>query len=1402
MMSKKREPGLPLSRRIVEWFRSRGRLTQLALSLVLLLASIHVFVAIVFSLPPVQRRLIDEAKGFLAREFHINADVESVSVTIFPLALELNGVSASVSDLEAFVGENPDVNVDEALRLALGRTTIFVSHFELHVRTLALLGLVNPVRLSSWFSLVSFEGVRVLTPDASFLEALLAQKGSTEPREDDDPLFSRYLGIFDFLPKKFVVNDLQVEAGSPSELTYAALGCESITFLKGRFDDAAVIIRCGDSALKSPKFPRTLAVLELRAEARIKGDGQILADKIRAEVDGLAFDASGQVRLPVRLGEEFAGKFRVTADGEFRLLDLVGVPASGTVRVDADLNLVPFSALGRVAWENSKMRGFALYSGDAKFQLDTAEAHVTELAIRTPMGGEIDGAGWLEFSDALAFRAVAEVRKWPFRELLRGFGPDTDVIDFNLDAPRLEVSGRGTAPHDKVFDLLILGPARASGIGVPLVAGKGAPGSHLSDCDIQLRLAIDANELDFDRSLMSCFATQGHEMHVSKGRVNLDEGGVSFDVSAKKFDLAAVNYFADVGVEGVADFVGSIATNKSTGGVFFEASVGADQFSLLGARLDEIQTKLRIDDAGLTLTETKSAALGVTLPALESDRVFVSFADRPSQFRLRAEGPLRALRRVFPSIKVFEQFSGQISYLDLDVGLKMSPFELVWLRGSAKMHDLDLPGLSASGLNAKFDCTGGVKGCESSRVQLSGLAVGWEKQSGGIDRAGVVHVSVAALSSAWVDLGIEMQNIPLNVREDSDLSAVLASSVSLKGTMAEPEVSGKLGLYEVLYLGQAIGDVELILAKSGDSALEGTFSAAYQQLFGRFIIPFSASEESTLYATAQTLDFMFLFPTARKAQNLYSEISGSLEFRGPSPFSLAWKSGDWVKHLFARVVMQKGVVSAQGLRLWNTEPVTMLLNDGGADISEMELVSKGSRFSAHAEMDLLSRRLKARVDGVADLGLLKIFLPGVASSVGQAQFDLDLEVEPAKPPSFRGLIDVSLKEMLITDFEPAFENVRARVNLVQDRFEIASLSGTKGSGSFEALGSAVMASDESGSVPELGMRLRMKKLQTRLPAPIFRGVDAILSGNLELKGARLPYQLSGSVVIDRGRLYRDLNCEEIVAEAPVGEGRRIESDSISVVDLDITLESNESVSLQTRCIRSKLSSKLRIQGSESNPQFGGSIWATEGRALVLKSKFDIQRTEVIFDTPLSFDPRLDIQMVAQIDGYQVFMNIDGYSRSPRTSFWSEPSVTPSGQPIGRAEIIRMIASGRGPRDGAEGNLIANQVATYVYGSTELDDSLSRAFAKFTAGLFDTVQLEPVIESGQTSWKARISRSLGDRFNLGLDVEQSSLVNNQSLTGTLYLNDTVNVLGGFDRSVTELETYFEFSGGLRFRFGSN
>jgi hypothetical protein len=97
-----------------------------------------------------------------------------------------------------------------------------------------------------------------------------------------------------------------------------------------------------------------------------------------------------------------------------------------------------------------------------------------------------------------------------------------------------------------------------------------------------------------------------------------------------------------------------------------------------------------------------------------------------------------------------------------------------------------------------------------------------------------------------------------------------------------------------------------------------------------------------------------------------------------------------------------------------------------------------------------------------------------------------------------------------------------------------------------------------------------------------------------------------------------------------------------------------------------------------------------------------------------------------------------------------------------------------------------------------DDPLSQAVSRITRGFVDRFELQPILESGQSSWRARVSRELGEKFNLGLDIESNS----QSLTGEIFINESVNILGGFDRRSSQVGSYSELKGGFRFQFGGN
>jgi translocation and assembly module TamB len=388
---------------------------------------------------------------------------------------------------------------------------------------------------------------------------------------------------------------------------------------------------------------------------------------------------------------------------------------------------------------------------------------------------------------------------------------------------------------------------------------------------------------------------------------------------------------------------------------------------------------------------------------------------------------------------------------------------------------------------------------------------------------------------------------------------------------------------------------------------------------------------------------------------------------------------------------------------------------------------------------------------------------------------------------------------------PALSDISGKIRFDDNKLEVLTLKGKKGEGDWDLAGSMNWAAwlEDPNLSPALAMRLQARNAQVRIPVPYVESFDTTLNANVELTGDATPYALTGDVQILRAFAYREKTCQELLSE----ERRTVVEDltigSQSILRFDLNFQSEQGIILQTACLRARASANVRLTGNANTPLLTGSVATESGTVSFLKSHFNIQKMDLIFDNPVRLDPRLDIQLVSKIENYNISVSVDGTLSRRRTNLWVDPSSTPDGVSLTRSDIFRMLSSGRAPeRAGTGGQAIASQVAAYGTSVLALDDSLTQAANRLTGGFIDTVELQPLIENGQTKWRARVSRSLGERLSLGLDIEQGQAVNNQSLSGTVYLNDSVNLLGGFDRRSEQTEQYYELSGGLRFRFGSN
>jgi hypothetical protein len=487
-----------------------------------------------------------------------------------------------------------------------------------------------------------------------------------------------------------------------------------------------------------------------------------------------------------------------------------------------------------------------------------------------------------------------------------------------------------------------------------------------------------------------------------------------------------------------------------------------------------------------------------------------------------------------------------------------------------------------------------------------------------------------------------------------------------------------------------------------------------------------------------------------------------------------------------------------GSEAFLTENLVPLQLRGGT-LSLAPVLMKGSTGSLRlsGSYSLVDTAVAASLDGELDAALATSFSNLITQASGNVNFrgQLSMDSEESKLSGEARLDNVFLAGKY---FSPPLSAMNGRLVLRGSKIEIPSLTASKGNGQVDLVGTIDLQPDPDQvlgeQLPALALRANMKGAQFRWPQSFFETVETNLDGQLELSGEQRPYLLSGDLRLTKGRAYRDATCQELWRTGSSGNAdASISKPAKPIASMNIGIEADNSFTLQTSCIRGRVSAALRVAGTDVDPMISGQVRLDNGQLSLLKTRFEVTRADASFDNLTRIEPRLDAQMVAKIERYSVFVGAEGPLSRPRLNIWSDPSTGPDGMPLSRPTLIRMISTNRGPGETTQ-TAVTQALANGVVGF--FDDPLSQAVSRITRGFVDRFELQPIVEAGQSSLRARVSRDLGEKFNLGLDFEPNS----QSLTGELIINESVNVLGGFDRRSSQIGTYSELKGGFRFQFG--
>jgi len=1087
--------------------------------------------------------------------------------------------------------------------------------------------------------------------------------------------------------------------------------------------------------------------------------------------------------------------------------NLIIKPETGLSRKSGKKNVRP-AVEGKVSWQSVVLGGYDVYSGSADFTFSEKIIRYQNALITTPKGGTIEARGEYSLRDKMPYSNIARLRDLTFTELMTGLGVPANALDFSMTSDALTVSGELNPNPKRGYTLLIYGPVLTKKMSVP---GFESSKHKLPECSVNLRLETDSHSMGFEGSSARCNdekAASTSEFILQKGLIDYDNSLNDFRFTGKSAPPSLISYFLDEEIWGRIDLRASITSSRKKS-VLLKSQVQINDGGIFGLAVPRVSGLIEIDANGFRGYELEGwLQEDGQSPNIVANYVSIGFENKALEIEGRFDGRtsdvLSALGREGKRIAPMVEGSAQIQKLKIRGNYRDISNSSIDAR--LRLKNLVSPALSSQDLQATVLCQNGW--CSGSRIYAQDVALGTAritkpKNSDGKSIQALQSraiIEIDSISNKSISMRADLQSLPflLNAENGKPFAGKLDLRGNLQGGRKDWELSA-VGRMDGLRLGETpLGSVVATASSHSSGPLNIILSGIFDQAQARLVVDHSLEQSTQIYLSLRSLELFKYIPALNRGElRTTGSVTAELSATGPGLKKMISSGADVLDEFMGRGQVSKMwvQVASEGFAL--TDPVSLQLEQGELNYSPAILKGAAGEIRTSGNFSLAESQLAARLEGQIDVSMA----PNLTSAVTQANGNIlvsgQLNVNP-EGTRFRG--DAKLENVSLAGkyFSPPINALNGKLIFQDSRIEIPSLTAAKGNGQIEVVGAIDIQPDDelpvSEQEPSIALRANIRSAQFRWPQDIFETVETSMDGQIELVGRGRPYLVNGDLRISKGRAYKDATCQELLRVGSSSSSEAsIANQAKPLAQLNLGLEADNSFTLQTSCIRGRVSAALKITGSETEPVVTGQIRLDNGQLNLLKTRFEVTRADAIFDNLIRIEPRLDAQMVAKIERYNIFVGAEGPLSRPRLNIWSDPSTGPDGMPLSRPTLIRMISTNRGPGETTQ-TAVTQALANGVVGF--FDDPLSQAVSRITRGFVDRFELQPILESGQSSWRARVSRELGEKFNLGLDFEPNS----QSLTGEIFINESVNVLGGFDRRSTQIGTYSELKGGFRFQFG--
>ena len=494
----------------------------------------------------------------------------------------------------------------------------------------------------------------------------------------------------------------------------------------------------------------------------------------------------------------------------------------------------------------------------------------------------------------------------------------------------------------------------------------------------------------------------------------------------------------------------------------------------------------------------------------------------------------------------------------------------------------------------------------------------------------------------------------------------------------------------------------------------------------------------------------------------HSGITGQLQLRGslrrPSELSV--------------VATLDGLdMNVDEVKLNNQGPIRLSMAQQTIRLEQLHILGVDTDFSAHGTASLLGNHdLDLAADGHLNLQLIQTLNPDFTSS---GMIDVAMTVTgSAADPLLQGKVNVNHGSIAYLDLPSGLSDMNGSLVFNRNRLQIENLTARSGGGTLTLTGEA------STYAGQINFDFSAKAQDVRLRYP--PGVSSTANADVRFFGTRESSTLTGDVMVTKLAITPGFDFAAYASGGPQSVVVPPATSPLYRVKLDVHVTTAPDLQMQTAIARLSGDADLRLRGTAAKPALLGRVEVLEGEINFNGAKYRLERGEVMFQSPVSIRPVLDLQATTRVRDYDITVSVNGDTSKPLSvKYRSDP-------PLPEADIVALLAVGQTREQSAQlaqsGSSAFSETASNLILSEALNATVSNRVQKLFG--VSKIKIDPQGLSTETNPtrgpQVTIEQQISNMFTLTYS-QNVSQASQQIIQGEYYLKRNVSIVGSRDQN---------------------